>query len=87
MAEVYINNKFVGTIDDAPLFIEDFKDQRRKGIIAEEANIYYEEEFSEIYINTSGGRALRPLIIVKEGKPLLTEKQIEQLDAGEISCI
>jgi DNA-directed RNA polymerase subunit B' len=85
MAEVYINNKFVGTIDDAPLFIEDFKDQRRKGIIAEEANIYYEEEFSEIYINTSGGRALRPLIIVKEGKPLLTEKQIEQLDAGEIT--
>lgn len=85
MAEVYINNKFVGTVDDAPLFIEDFKDQRRKGLISEESNIYYEEEFSEIFINTTGGRALRPLIIVKEGKPLLTEKQIEQLDAGEIT--
>lgn len=85
MTELYLNNKFLGKIDDAKLFLEDFKDQRRKGQIIEQANIYYDETNEEVHINSQEGRSLRPLIIVKEGNPLLTEKHVQQLEASEIS--
>lgn len=84
-AEVYLNNKFVGKAEEGLAFVEDFKDQRRKGLLPEQANIFYDEKAEEIHVNCSAGRALRPLIVVKEGKPLLTEKQIAQLEEGKLS--
>ncbi|HHF43206.1 MAG TPA: DNA-directed RNA polymerase subunit B, partial [Candidatus Aminicenantes bacterium] len=83
--EVYLNYKYVGKVDDAPAFVDDLKDQRRKGLLPEQTNIYYDQEAQEIYLNCSGGRALRPLIVVKEGQPLLTEKHLKQLEEGELS--
>ncbi len=83
--EVYLNRKFIGTIADPKDFAENFKDQRRKGQIPQEASIYFNEAAKEVHINTQKGRALRPLIVVKESKPLINEKHIEQLKAGEIT--
>ncbi|PIN80412.1 DNA-directed RNA polymerase subunit B, partial [Candidatus Woesearchaeota archaeon CG10_big_fil_rev_8_21_14_0_10_32_9] len=36
-------------------------------------------------VETARGRSTRPLIVVKEGKPLLTEKHVQQLQKNEIS--
>jgi len=83
--EVYVNQKYLGTVDNAALFIEDFKDQRRKGQVEIQANVYHNTITNEIHISSQKGRSLRPLIIVKGGKSLLTEKHIEQLTAGEIT--
>lgn len=85
MAEVYVNSRFVGTVEDARLFVEDIKDLRRKGSLSEHVNVYYNPSLSEVSIFTDEGRARRPLIVVKEGKPLLTEKHIHLLQEGEIS--
>ena len=87
MADIYVNDQFVGTVDDPLLFVEDFKDTRRKGNLSENVNIYYNEEHNEIRISSDAGRAQRPLILVKEGKSLLTEKHIEQLTNGEITWL
>ncbi|MEN9915393.1 MAG: hypothetical protein RL725_68, partial [Actinomycetota bacterium] len=38
-----------------------------------------------LVIETSRGRATRPLIVVKEGKSQLTEKHLSQLEKNEIS--
>ena len=83
--EVYVNQKYLGTVDNPSLFVEDFKDQRRKGQIEIQANIFYNDAVNEIHISSQKGRSLRPLIIVKEGKSLLVEKHLEQLNAGEIT--
>jgi len=85
MAEVYLNSKFAGTVDDAKIFVEEVKDLRRKGSLSEEVNVYHDEEANEVKINSDEGRARRPLIIVKEGKSLLAEKHIKQLEDGEIT--
>jgi len=85
MTEIYLNNKFTGTVEDGKVFTEDFKDQRRKGLISERVNIFYNPLVNEVYVNSSAGRAQRPLIIVKEGKSLLTERHLKQLEDGEIS--
>ncbi|MGC9132974.1 MAG: DNA-directed RNA polymerase subunit B [Nanopusillaceae archaeon] len=82
--EVYIDNIFVGYIDDPKEFTEKFKEERRKGIIPYFVNIYYDEIRNVIEINTRKGRILRPLIVVKNGKPLLTQEHIEKLKKGEL---
>ncbi len=85
MTEAYLNNKFVGEVEDPLAFIEQFKSERRKNNISENANIYYNEKADLIEINSGKGRARRPLIVVKDGIPLLTEKHIKQLEKGEIT--
>lgn len=85
MADVYLNSKFIGTVDDPVVFLEDVKDQRRKGALSEELNVHYNELMNEIVLTADEGRARRPLIIVKEGAPLLTEKHLRQLGEGEIT--
>src|SRR3989344_1646924 len=43
---------------------------------------------TEIYLNSRFiGKAQRPLIIIKEGKPLLTEKHLQQLKDGELTWV
>ncbi len=85
MADVYINSNFAGTIDDVNSFVENIKDQRRNGTISENINVAYNKQANVVRVMTDGGRARRPLIIVKEGRPLLTEKHLEQLTANEIT--
>ena len=85
MADVYINSNFVGTVEDITHFVDNVKDMRRKGSLPEETNIYYDEKANEVKIMCDEGRARRPLIIVKEGRSLLTEKHLKQLEDGEIT--
>ena len=85
MSEAYINSKFVGYIDEPRLFIEKLKEERRKGKLNNNINVYYDNKADNVYVECSKGRARRPLIVVKESQPLLTEKHIKQLEKDEIS--
>ena len=85
MVDIYVNEQFIGTAEDSQLFIEDFKDLRRKGTISEQINVRQDTEYNEIRISCGAGRAQRPLILVKEGKSLLTDKHLEQLTNNEIT--
>ncbi len=85
MVDVYLNSRYVGTVDDARAFVEDIKDLRRKGTIADDVNVYTDPESGEVMVMCDEGRARRPLIIVRNGKPLLTERHLKQLEDGEIT--
>jgi DNA-directed RNA polymerase subunit B' len=85
MVDIYVNARFVGHVEDSSTFIENIKDLRRKGSLDGNVNVHHNPESGEIYVWTDAGRARRPLILVKEGKSLLTEKHLEQLEAGEIT--
>ena len=87
MADLYINSKYLGPVENDQQFVAEFKDLRRKSSLPEDVNIYHDHETKDIYILTDEGRARRPLIIVKEGKPLLTDKHLEQLKNGEITWV
>ena len=84
-SEVYLNNKFVGTVEEGASFVEEFKDRRRKGVVPYSVSINYDEKLAEINISGLEGRAQRPLIVAKEGKSLLTERHLDQLRSGELS--
>ncbi len=85
MVEVYLNSRFIGSVEDANSFAEDVKDLRRKGALSENVNVFIEPATQSIYVFSDEGRARRPLIIVKEGKPLLTERHLKQLKDGELT--
>lgn len=83
-ADIYFNGRFIKTIKNPEKFVEDFRAKRRKGLIPSQANIGYFKESNEIRINTDQGRARRPLIIVEDGKPKLTEKHLKDLASDKI---
>ncbi|MEM4263526.1 MAG: DNA-directed RNA polymerase subunit B [Candidatus Woesearchaeota archaeon] len=85
MPEVYLNGKFVGEVDNKDEFINRIKADRRSGAIPANTNIYFDESLNQIFVETFRGRTRRPLIVVKDGIPLLTEKHIKQLQKNELN--
>jgi DNA-directed RNA polymerase subunit B' len=84
-ARIYIDGALKGTHDDPRRFVDQFRAKRRRGELPHLINIAFHEDTNEININTDSGRARRPLIIVSEGAPLVTEEHIQQLERGELS--
>jgi len=84
MSEVYLNGKFVGEVENPAEFTEKVRGERRKGAISENLNVYYNKEIDNVQINDDKGRLRRPLIIVKDGQPLLREEHIKKLQKNEI---
>lgn len=85
MTEAYLNFKFTGFVDNAVEFTSLIREERRKGMLPNNLNVYYDDQADNVYIETKRGRARRPLIIVKEGKSLLTEEHIKKLEKNEIN--
>ncbi len=84
MTDVYLNNKFVGTIENPADFAQRIVDERRKGVMEPNVNVFFSKKDDEVYVENSKGRVRRPLIVVKDGKSLLTDRHIQQLEQGEI---
>jgi DNA-directed RNA polymerase subunit B len=84
MSDVYMSGKFVGTTDDGEAFVNSIREERRKGLVSENVNVFYDAAKGEAYVESGKGRLRRPLIIVRDGKPLLTKEHIEKLKTNEI---
>jgi len=86
-AEVYLNGKFVGNVENPRDFVDQVIGERRKGKLTSNLNVFHNDVTNEIYLEASKGRARRPLIVVKDGKPLITDKHIAQIEKGEIAWV
>src|SRR3989344_1849280 len=84
MTDIFINEKFVGTVEDPKDFIKQIRAERRKGTLSQELNFFYDDEYNEVYMTSTKGRARRPLIVVESGKPKLQTEQIEGLKNGSL---
>jgi DNA-directed RNA polymerase subunit B len=85
MVDVYLNEKYIGTVQDAETFVNTVKEKRRTGKIPFGVNIFCDKEFNEIYIESSTGRSRRPLIVVQDGKSLLTKEHLNKLATNELN--
>ncbi len=84
MTDIFLNEKFIGTAEHPKDFVKQFRAERRRGALPLELNFTYDEEMDEILLDSTRGRARRPLIVLEGGKSKLTEKHIEDLKNGEI---
>ncbi|HEX55254.1 MAG: DNA-directed RNA polymerase subunit B [Candidatus Altiarchaeales archaeon] len=82
---VYLNGRLIGRHHQPELLVQRLRKLRRENKIKPTISITYREENNEIQIYTDKGRVLRPLIIVEDGKPKLTEKEIDELRRGKIN--
>lgn len=82
--EVYVNGKFAGDVDNKDSFISSLKQERSKNQFLHNVSVFFDERLNQIQVETLQGRTRRPLIVVKDGIPLLTDKHIKQLQKGEL---
>ncbi|UCD07597.1 MAG: DNA-directed RNA polymerase subunit B [Candidatus Aenigmatarchaeota archaeon] len=83
--DVYFNGRVACEIKNPADFVENLRKKRRMGLISHQMNIVYYPDFNEVRVNTTHGRTRRPLIIVDNGKPKLTDKILKKLNKGEIN--
>ncbi|MEM0264596.1 MAG: DNA-directed RNA polymerase subunit B [Candidatus Methanomethylicia archaeon] len=84
-AKVFLNGRLIGKHNNPEVLCNEFRKLRRLGKIHHEASIahYKSEYINEVYINCDSGRVMRPLIVVEDGKPKLTDEIINKLKKGE----
>jgi len=85
MVDVYLNEKFVGTVPSGERFVQEIRERRRENKFPLSLNIFYNKDFDTVVIDTTKGRVRRPLIVVKDGKSLLTEDLVNKLISKEIN--
>jgi len=84
-AKVYVNGKLMGFHPNPEALTKELIKARRNNILDTQVNIAYNKRTNEVYINTDSGRVQRPLIVVENGKPKLTERHIEKIKRGELT--
>ena len=85
MTETYLNGKFVGDVDNAVEFLQRLRQDRRSGALSHNVNFYYDDVLDRVFVEGARGRCRRPLIVVNEGMPALTDKHVKQLKKNEIT--
>ncbi|MBD3387690.1 MAG: DNA-directed RNA polymerase subunit B [Candidatus Altiarchaeales archaeon] len=81
---VYLNGRLIGEHRNPESLVRRLKDLRRQNKIDPTVSISFHEENNEVQVYTDKGRTLRPLVIMEEGKPRLTNKHIKDLREGKI---
>jgi DNA-directed RNA polymerase subunit B' len=84
-SKVYINGSLVGFHNNPSKLRQDLLKKRRKGEVDDQVNIAFNQETNEVYISTDSGRVQRPLIIVENGKPRLTEEILKDVKEEKTS--
>ncbi|XP_011873023.1 PREDICTED: DNA-directed RNA polymerase III subunit RPC2 [Vollenhovia emeryi] len=77
---VFVNGILVGIVQKHQRLVRQFRALRRHGYISSLVSIYTQHRHKCIQISSDGGRLCRPCIIVKNGKSLVKQKHIEDLE-------
>ncbi|RBI63529.1 DNA-directed RNA polymerase subunit B [halophilic archaeon] len=83
-AKVYVNGSLVGTHPDPEQLADQVREARRRGDVSEMVNVSVKDRTREVIINADAGRARRPLLVIEDGEPLVTEDEVEALKNGDL---
>lgn len=78
-ARVYLNGDLVGLHEKPADLTENLRNRRRKGLLSNEVNVFFDEDANDVVINCDAGRVRRPIAIVKNGKPLVRDEHLQAL--------
>ncbi len=83
-ARVFINGDLIGSHDNPSRLVSDIRERRRCGLLSDEINIHHNEEMHEVMINCDEGRLRRPLLILKDGKTMLSRRHLEGMREDKV---
>jgi DNA-directed RNA polymerase subunit A' len=84
MSDVFMDGRYVGATKNPDGMVKELVEKRRNGLISNQVNVVFNKQLDEVKILTDTGRTRRPLIIVENGVPKLTQDHIDKLNKGEI---
>ncbi|WP_265109691.1 DNA-directed RNA polymerase subunit B [Halosolutus halophilus] len=83
-AKVYVNGSLVGTHPNPHELAEQIREARRIGDVSEMVNVSVKDRTREVIVNADAGRARRPLLVVEDGEPRISDQEIEALREGDL---
>ncbi|WP_336035200.1 DNA-directed RNA polymerase subunit B [Halobacterium yunchengense] len=83
-AKVYVNGSLVGTHEDPEELAAQIREARRRGEVSEMVNVSVKDRTDEVIVNADAGRARRPLLVVEDGEPLVTDDELAAIENGDI---
>ncbi len=83
MTDIFLNEKFIGTVESAKEFIKHLRAERRRGSLPQELNFFYDDATDVIFLDITKGRSRRPLIVVENAKSKLSPQHVDALVKGE----
>ncbi|MDH5020455.1 DNA-directed RNA polymerase subunit B [Halobacterium rubrum] len=83
-AKVYVNGSLVGTHENPEQLAEQIREARRRGEVSEMVNVSVKDRTGEVIVNADAGRARRPLLVVENGEPAVTQEEVEAVENGDI---
>nr|AUB45241.1 RNA polymerase beta subunit [Halobacterium salinarum] len=83
-AKVYVNGSLVGTHENPEELAEQIREARRRGEVSEMVNVSVRDRTGEVIVNADAGRARRPLLVVENGEPVVTQEEVEAVKNGDI---
>ena len=84
-AKVYVNGSLVGTHPSPEQLADHIRQARRRGDISEMVNVSVNERTDEVIVNADAGRARRPLLVVENGEPLISEEEVDGLETEDLT--
>ncbi|MEO9307167.1 DNA-directed RNA polymerase subunit B [Nitrosotalea sinensis] len=87
---VFVDGRLIGYFKDGQKLVDSLRDLRRNFKIHPHVGIFlYQSSFEgstkRLYVNCNAGRVLRPLIVIKENKVLLTQELIDKVSKKFLS--
>ena len=81
---VFVDGKFIGYHPDGVKLSSNLRELRRSSLIHAHVGVAlhkppHEGATPRLYVNCHAGRVLRPLIIVRDGRPLLTREHLDKM--------
>jgi len=83
-SRVFVDGALIGLVDDPKTLVDKIRLMRRQGAIPPEVNVSYKEYNGDVVLLTDRGRARRPLIVLRAGKPLIGDEDVKKLEKKEI---
>jgi len=85
MTDIFVDGTLYGTVKNGKKFVDKLISARREGKLTRNANVSFSEKEDIVFVQFDKNRLRRPLIVVKDGKPILTEKHVEDVNSGKLS--
>lgn len=79
---VFLNGNILGVVKNYKRLVETFRLMRRAGYVNEFVSICPNHHHRFVNIASDGGRVCRPYIIVKNGRPRVADRHIQELVQG-----
>ncbi|MEF8854414.1 MAG: DNA-directed RNA polymerase subunit B, partial [Haloarculaceae archaeon] len=83
-AKIYVNGSLVGTHPNPAQLADQIRQARRRGEVSEMVNVSVNDRTDEVIVNADAGRARRPLLVVEDGDPLVSDEEVEAVKEGDL---